>query len=1482
MRDTAFPTIWGSHPEAIFNPVMVRGQLITTIEQAPAHWGARLEDLDFTKGSRSWARMGAITQAEYQYLSPSIVLKGFSPEAIINATDANPAPLVPVVVADAIAELWQNNLDAVLLEMSILGIQTKGAAWSKVEEALEGVESAEADAITELSFAHLEHRGMLTGEALSYALARGWEASSPIEATPRGGLLMQRGESIEWTDASNIAHSGRLASDLRRGDQDAWVYEQGPRFVSGVQIAALGRVGWGQILFPAAPIASPSPASVAADEPPAQARAPLLDLGGLSPGALDMVHNVIKLSINFPAQDWRRNLQWAVDEFPETAPYVDESEAVLALLEKSLIAISKKFYGNSGLGFCLKRTYDYDDRQGVIQARVGSYNGHGFYTVVEALRGENAIIDDCIDLERLASQLDRGFRRVTEEITESAKSLGLIVGTELVIPFDLLQSHRIQNAISDLERAGVGSEITFDQVLNIVAAATEKSGFASYAAKGRSSRHTVNMAVFRQLMNTDPSGKNSNTLSLELISNDTDFVSVQNLYQHIHNPDVHPINPIAATVYFARADMQLAGQEITDCLSAIQDLSYQSAKQSRLIPLETADKAVSAMQQFISDLSGLQLAADQVDTLKVASDKINRFGLQQRYHDAIVKTSLADKNILEAWVRNELLREFQGKANDWSETTLTVRVATVASELRGNQAVALALKSSSKGNVLYTNAVLATDNDVTQSRESVLGEATVRYKERVGKRSRAAYIDAVAFSDPELCSILAGDSAALEKETKATGSYEDTGVVAGFARKDIMGFSHDELLSQAARMSPDQKAKYIKRDLIWPRKSFEQMREEGLHLHTAIALDTLWRALPKEPKSVSEKHIRSFTTLISEIKFGVTDMLDRIGRGEIEDLKTNDDRLNVRGDVLNNLFERACRRGCANLTVQESYQRSDFKIRGLPYLKLTEFTPFSSRSLMKEFEAAAWENYLKSKKVARRPEGSRVQRDEVLRVGDDHRNGSDVTTEDFLKTFAFSGVEYGNWTNQLERKNHMNLAYDSMLDFASLMRWEPMSLSLAGRLGLCIGSRGHGGSNPAAAHFEPVNFAMNLTRMNGAGNVSHEWWHAIDYHYGRIHTGRSMALSSSYAFGLQKPGVLPVINESTLRAPLRQAFRDLQVAIMREPAPGSDPDDIENYTALSPMMIASNAEGEYWAEPLEMFARAMESWVCDQLSFQNKRNDYLVQPGLVGGVYPSKEHMERINKWVSPLLDAIEMEVRLVSHPVLGDVKIPVLNSERHSAFPLTPEDLVGIATNEMRRLFGRFSPKLMVFDSETGPAGFWNAGLNVLGLNQRFSDTGTFYHESWHGCASTLLTGPERVEIGRLFSAEGPLSGYVVDTMRAVGFPEVAVIAALDSADEMQAYAFELWATGHIDLSNESIGQFYKVKGFADGVVEIAAGAGAEEARHLFGRFMDGSLAVRSTASHELHESSGVVLTLSAEQGQGDGINAAEEPARGLRIGMR
>lgn len=112
----------------------------------------------------------------------------------------------------------------------------------------------------------------------------------------------------------------------------------------------------------------------------------------------------------------------------------------------------------------------------------------------------------------------------------------------------------------------------------------------------------------------------------------------------------------------------------------------------------------------------------------------------------------------------------------------------------------------------------------------------------------------------------------------------------------------------------------------------------------------------------------------------------------------------------------------------------------------------------------------------------------VERTGPEVRD-RDIVGEDFIKDFGIKGGEFGNWLNEADRQVNMNMAYDSFKDIAKALDIKDEDIAMGGRLNIAFGSRGIKGT---AAHYEPLREVINLTKMNGAGSLGHEYFHALD------------------------------------------------------------------------------------------------------------------------------------------------------------------------------------------------------------------------------------------------------------------------------------------------------------------------------------------------------------------------------------------------------
>lgn len=281
------------------------------------------------------------------------------------------------------------------------------------------------------------------------------------------------------------------------------------------------------------------------------------------------------------------------------------------------------------------------------------------------------------------------------------------------------------------------------------------------------------------------------------------------------------------------------------------------------------------------------------------------------------------------------------------------------------------------------------------------------------------------------------------------------------------------------------------------------------------------------------------------------------------------------------------------------------------------------------------------------------------RKGRDWRNGKNISAEEFRETFGFRGVEFGNWTNQEDRQQALNNAFDAFMDLADAIGKSPRSLSLNGQLGIAFGARGGG---RAAAHYEPDKVVINLTKTQGAGSLAHEWWHAIDNYFAR-RRGQQHVYNSDrtgYKYNTEKKGAYSE-NE---RQELTDAFKELMNAI-----------DNSSYGKRS--RAYASMKSSYWSRPTELGARAFAIWIERKLSERGTVNDFLANNPTSTDwgnhdmvtkyyPYPIEGDFDTLDTAFDNLFNAIQEEVDATTGNTIlfhhGDV-IGSMTAEQRAAF---------------------------------------------------------------------------------------------------------------------------------------------------------------------------------------------------------------------------
>ncbi|HIB1507713.1 TPA: LPD38 domain-containing protein [Salmonella enterica subsp. enterica serovar Muenchen] len=255
-------------------------------------------------------------------------------------------------------------------------------------------------------------------------------------------------------------------------------------------------------------------------------------------------------------------------------------------------------------------------------------------------------------------------------------------------------------------------------------------------------------------------------------------------------------------------------------------------------------------------------------------------------------------------------------------------------------------------------------------------------------------------------------------------------------------------------------------------------------------------------------------------------------------------------------------------------------------------TPAEAREYTKTHRAELLKKLNALREQSREEQRNASNRD---RSGPDRREG-DVTPEKFSDAFGFRGVQFGNYVEGTRRQSDLNRAYDSLMDMADVLKVPAKALSLNGRLGLAFGARGKGGKNAAAAHYEPGQVAINLTKGNGAGSLAHEWFHALDNYFGQHDVAKDGEVTSGDRFmtardtrgSLYQPEAYPVREE------VYDAFMGVVKAVN------------DSGMRRRSHLLDDVRSKPYWSTFIEMTARAFERYVQDKAKAAGVENDFLV------------------------------------------------------------------------------------------------------------------------------------------------------------------------------------------------------------------------------------------------------------------------------------
>ncbi|SER16070.1 LPD1 domain-containing protein [Neolewinella agarilytica] len=203
-----------------------------------------------------------------------------------------------------------------------------------------------------------------------------------------------------------------------------------------------------------------------------------------------------------------------------------------------------------------------------------------------------------------------------------------------------------------------------------------------------------------------------------------------------------------------------------------------------------------------------------------------------------------------------------------------------------------------------------------------------------------------------------------------------------------------------------------------------------------------------------------------------------------------------------------------------------------------------------------------------------------------------------VERFGLHSIEFGNWVPQDERQQALVAIDESLTDLAQILRTPQKRIGLNGTLAIAYGARGKGGG--AAATYNSRYILINLTRTKGAGTLAHEYGHAIDFHlWPRQRDLRAWRSTSTD---------LPERGRKTPRGLMETALAKIML----------NPDG-----SMNAYRERIKDAPEYWIRNNEIWARAFEAMINQELKKQGKRNRFLASSQYGHPVYPNKALLKK-------------------------------------------------------------------------------------------------------------------------------------------------------------------------------------------------------------------------------------------------------------------
>jgi len=893
------------------------------------------------------------------------------------------------------------------------------------------------------------------------------------------------------------------------------------------------------------------------------------------------------------------------------------------------------------------------------------------------------------------------------------------------------------------------------------------------------------------------------------------------------------------------------------------------------------------------------------------SEIANRLGVIEKGMQAILGSWRSDEKAREALLDGveHWLNDHRHFKNSSAQRRIAESMVDDLESVHNGEMIALLTKKTSR-NIKYQSTVV-TSEDISESqfsRAEAAEFATLRFKNRSPRYGKfaTAIFDAMSVLRPEALKYLndqrikaekeaaKAESGPAPKEAVKRGARQNKGLVAGLSMKDLRGKTETVLNHLSSSSDLDQE-KLCKKTKLWEAPDWVSLRE-GSGDTTAMepAVASFFNELRKGLQSGSPVNAKKINLLYAKAILQLRDFfnetrtyadLEEKVNGSLAEAFTAIEKESTDLGVSPDLILSS---GPSGWVVNSNYL-------GYMLRKANSRTNGNTQ----------WPNELIQKRAAFRggakdDTGAMPALTKLVRKGaPDYRAGEDIDEETLIRTFGFSGVEYGESMPQAERTTYLNYAYDGFRDLAAALEANPKSLSFGGTLGLAFGSRGRGGRRAALAHYEPSNNVINLTRMKGAGSMAHEYGHALANYFSRMVSSTSRGpgdLAESVSSGLNfKPmskeaigGLRKEIHDAfaVIMANTRYTFESESVAsdLNAISATRFPESDFKKGAGLAD----AGRKKKYWSTPAEMFARSFETWINEKLKSTDGgfQNDFLVRPDKLNvwgtsirqqreeGVkevrpqlYPSGDQLQMLSKAFGSLVKSMKEGTKRVEHEHLGEIDMPYLYSrDTGSIQRLHKEDMGPIAQcvmGDLARMCGheievQFHKELKDdhgnavagrFSSIEGPDYEPSNGLRGLVELAYGAPMGVAWHEGFHYAQRVLFNEQERECLDYSFTAGNELHNRLIDSLIRDGKENLAQYC--DNPKEAQAYAYEQWMSGSLDMKIEEQPRtlFGEMKGFFKRVLGVSESAGFSTPEQLFQSFYDGRLAARANLQQSLSQ---------------------------------